>query len=61
MFVQGLAYTWQNRYLQERSTEAVSMPANQQIAAQKAVLEGGNGVVSIEDSMKKVVKEYGTR
>ena len=63
LFVQGLAYNWQNRYLNNPDwvTKAAEMPANQQIAAQKAVLEGGNGIKSIEESMQKVVQDYGKK
>jgi hypothetical protein len=59
MFVQGMCYHWQNSYIKERSTDAVSMPANQQIETQKAVLAGGEGVVPIDEAMKKIVAKYG--
>lgn len=59
MFVQGMCYHWQNSYLTQRSSSAVNMPANQQILSQKAALEGGDGVVPIEEAMQKVVAKYG--
>ena len=59
MFVQGMCYHWQNNYLNERTTSAVNMPANQQIAKQKATLEGGDGVVPIETAMQEVISKFG--
>ena len=59
MFVQGMCYHWQNNYLTERTTSAASMPANQQIAKQKSVLEGGDGVVPIETAMQEVITKFG--
>ncbi len=59
MFVQGLCYHWQNSYLKERSAKAESMPAVKEIARQKELLAGGDGLVSIDDAMKKVVTAYG--
>ena len=59
MFVQGMCYHWQNNYLTERTTSAANMPANQQIAKQKAVLEGGDGVVPIETAMQEVITKFG--
>ena len=59
MLVQGMCYHWQNNYLIERSTSAVNMPANKKIAEQKAVLEGGDGVVPIEEAMQNVISRYG--
>ncbi len=59
MFVQGMCYHWQNSYLKEQSSQAVSMPANQQIEKQKAVLAGGDGVIPIDEAMQKVVAKYG--
>ncbi len=59
MFVQGLCYHLQNSYLQSQSTEAVSMPANIQIAEQKQVLVGGEGIVPIDKAMQSIVAKYG--
>lgn len=59
MFVQGMYYHWSNSYLKIRSSEAVSMPANKQVAEQKAILTGGDGITSIDDAMQAVVKKYG--
>jgi hypothetical protein len=59
MAVQGVCYHWQNSYVKQRSTKAVSMPANQQIEKQKAVLAGGDGIVPIDEAMQKVVAKYG--
>ena len=60
MFVQGLCYHWQNSYLKMRSAKAENMPAVQEIAKQKEMLAGGEGLTSIDDAMKKVVANYGT-
>ena len=59
MFVQGMCYHWQNSYLTQRATSSFNMPANQQIERQKATLEGGDGVVPIEEAMQEVVAKYG--
>ena len=59
MFVQGMCYHWQNNYLTQRSTSAINMPANKQIAEQKAELEGGEGVVPIENAMQNIISKYG--
>ncbi len=59
MFVQGLCYHLQNSYLQSKSTDAVSMPANKQIAEQKQILSGGDGIVPIDKAMRSVVAKYG--
>ena len=59
MFVQGLCYHWQNSYLDRRSAKPENMPAVQEIATQKEMLAGGDGLVSIDDAMQKVVATYG--
>ena len=60
MFVQGMYYHWQNSYLKVRSSEVQSVPANQMVLnEQKALLEGGDGVASIEKAMQAVVSKYG--
>jgi len=59
MFVQGLCYQWQNAYLKDRSADPENMPAVKEVVRQKEMLAGGEGLVSIEDAMKKVVTTYG--
>ena len=59
--VQGMCYHWQNSKIQSRSTEVVEMPAVLYINEQKKALAGGDGVVSIDDAMKKVIDEYGKK
>ena len=59
MFVQGLCYQWQNAYLKDRTAAAENMPAVKEVVRQKKMLAGGEGLVSIEDAMKKVVTTYG--
>ena len=59
MFVQGMYYNWQNSYLREVTVKPVSIPSNAEIARQKSVLEGGDGVISIEQAMEKFIKKYG--
>lgn len=59
MFVQGLCYHWQNSFLRQRSNEVENMPAVVEINKQKELLNGSDGLVSIEDAMKKVVSNYG--
>ena len=60
-FVQGMCYHWQSSKIKDRSTEVVSMPAAAQIVEQKAVLNGGDGTISIDEAMKKVIEEYGKK
>ena len=55
--VQGLCYHWQRSKITSRSLEVVNLPARQYIDEQKKVLEGGDGIVSIDDAMKKVISE----
>jgi hypothetical protein len=55
-FVQGVAYQWQNAVLRQRDQDGpTSLPAVQQIEEQKSLLAGGEGAVSIDDAMKKVI------
>ncbi|MFK7769702.1 MAG: hypothetical protein AB8B55_21015 [Mariniblastus sp.] len=58
MFVQGLCYHWQNSFIRKRSMEVENMPAVVEVNRQKEMLSGQNGLVSIEDAMKKVVTNY---
>lgn len=58
-FVQGVAYQWQNSVLRQRDQEGpTSLPAVEQIEAQKNLLVGGEGVTSIDEAMKKVAQQY---
>lgn len=60
MFVQGMYYHWQNSFIHTRSSEVSSIPAVQQIEAQKELLAGGDGkTISIDKAMQSVVKKYG--
>ena len=59
MFVQGLCYHWQNSFLRMRSDEVENMPAVVEITKQKEVLAGGEGIVPIDEAIKKVVATYG--
>lgn len=59
MFVQGLCYHWNNSYLKKRAAQAENMPAVVEIAKQKELLNGGEGLVAIDDAMQKVVATYG--
>ena len=60
-FVQGLAYQWHNRFLQERSFDNVNQPVLEVIEAQKKLLEGDAqaGTISIDEAMEKVIAKYG--
>ena len=55
--VQGLCYQWQNSKIKDRAV--VNMPARKYIDDQKKILDGGEGITSIDDAMKKVVDEFG--
>lgn len=57
--VQGMSYQWEKAYL--KKMEVVSVPAAEEVAAQKKVLEGGDGIVPIKDAMAKVIEQYGDK
>ena len=61
-FVQGICYQWENSYIRERSYEYVNQPVKEIIEGQKAMLAGSEAdqTISIEDSMKKVIAQYGS-
>ena len=59
MFVQGLCYHLQNSYASHRASQVDHLPSREVIAAQKKVLEGGEGVTAISEAMTKVVGIYG--
>ncbi len=59
MFVQGLCYHLQNSYQRQRAQQVEHLPAREAIEAQKKVLDGGDGVASINDAIAKVVATYG--
>jgi len=57
MFVQGLYYHWSNEFRHQFNQPEVT-PVEEQIARQKALLEGGDGRLSIEEAMKRVAEKY---
>lgn len=59
MFVQGLSYHWQNSHILGDKTARENMPAVIEIEKQKQLLVGSEGLVPIEDAMKKVAAKYG--
>lgn len=60
LFVQGLFYHWKKSELRVRANEVVNMPSVVEINRQKKVLEGGDGVASIDVAMKEVIAAFGT-
>lgn len=60
-FVQGLCYHWQKNFENRRAEEFKMVSQTEQIDSQKSMLNGGDGLVSIEDAMKKVVDQYGKK
>lgn len=61
-FVQGLCYKWQGSFIRERITDYPNTPVIELIEGQKKMLTGDlPGTISIEDSMKKVIAEYGQK
>ena len=61
-FVQGLCYKWQGSFIRERITDYPNTPINELIEGQKKMLTGDlPGTISIEDSMQKVIAEYGQK
>ena len=61
LFVKGLLNWWTNSFEAQRRAEVVESPANMEIAEQKKVLEGGEGIISIEEASKKVLEQYGSK
>lgn len=57
--VQGMAYHWEKSYL--RKQEVVAWPSAKQIAEQQEILQGGDGILPIEDAMAKVIEQYGKK
>ena len=60
-FVQGMCYHWQNAKIRSRSTETVNLPSLQVIEQQKSTLEGGDGIVPIDDAMQQVIEQFGKK
>lgn len=62
-FVQGLYYQWANSYIRERSFDYVNEPVREIVEGQKALLAGNEekGIVSVEETMKKVISEFGKK
>ena len=59
LFVKGLLNWMTASYEAKRQAQVMESPATVQIAAQKKVLEGGEGTISIEDAAKKVIEKFG--
>ena len=59
--VQGMCYHWQNSMTESRSIGVVDLPPKIYIDNQKKKLAGGDGVISIEEAMNKVIAEYGKK
>ena len=62
-FVQGLCYQWHNSYIRDRSTDYVNKPVKEVIDGQRAMLAGDTekGIISVDETMKKVVEEFGKK
>ena len=59
-FIQGLCYQWQNVYVRARQYDYVNGPIQELVDNQKQRLTGtAPGTISIQDSMKQVIAEYG--
>lgn len=56
MFFQGLYYHWDEKF--GRQSGAANVQSDP-IAAQKIILEGSDGVKSIDESIKSVISKYG--
>lgn len=57
--VQGMCYQWESAYL--KKMEVINIPAVEKVATQKAVLNGGDGIVPIGDAMANVIETYGKK
>jgi hypothetical protein len=60
LFVKGLLSVWVGKYERMRADEVVNMPAKVQVMEQKKQLEGGEGILSIEEAAEKVLSKYGS-
>jgi len=60
LFVKGLLTWFTSRYEDYRNEQIVESPASIEIENQKIALEGGDGVLSIEEASKKVLEKYGS-
>lgn len=60
LFVQGLFYHWKKSELRVRADEVEHMPSVVEINQQKKLLEGGDGIASIDVAMKEVIATFGS-
>ncbi|MEM9940857.1 MAG: hypothetical protein AAF939_04635 [Planctomycetota bacterium] len=59
MFIQGLCYHWQNSFIRTRSAEVENTASVAEVQRQKDTLQGGEGIVPIDDAIDKVIARYG--
>ncbi len=56
MFFQGLYYHWDEKFGRQSGVVKVQTDPTE---ARKEILKGGDGIKSIEESMKDVISKYG--
>lgn len=55
----GVYNIWHQRWVDIREGQYVSIPAVEEVAEQKKLLEGGEGTVAIGEAMNQVVQKFG--
>ncbi len=61
LFVKGLLGLWMRSMEAKRQGEVVISASSAEIAKQKELLQGGEGILSLEDASKKVLEKYATK
>ena len=58
LFVSGVYNVWSQSWIDTREGQYVNQPAREQVEAQKAVLNGGEGIVPIAEAKALVLEKF---
>ena len=58
LFVSGVYNVWSQSWIDTREGQYVNQPAREQVDAQKAVLNGGEGIVPIAEAKAMVLEKF---
>lgn len=58
LFVSGVYNVWSQQWIDAREGQFVNQPAREQVDAQKAILNGGEGVIPIAEAKQKVLEKF---
>ena len=58
LFVSGVYNVWSQQWIDAREGQFVNQPAREQVNAQKAILNGGEGVIPIAEAKQKVLEKF---